>query len=805
MWPEPGEALSRTIECEAALEDLYAVALNQWVAMTEPFVLTATATPPDPDAVAETEGGWNQLATLLILAGLSSLWALSVIEGMDGIGIPIPDLPDIELNTDIDIRVLNAITNSSDVKLPELVEAIQRVEGDPYLREARDQYVELATPTVMATPALMRERVAAAVAEATPAPGTSNAPAPSIEVVVERQREAVAAVLTPGSQATRTVARMQGYTAASVQNSAVVTAAHRSEDAATLEKTWVATLDGKTRHTHFAADGQRVALGDKFTVGTALLDFPADPGGPAAEVKNCRCRVGILDRDEPLPDEVDRHTERLNGRDSVQVNRKGSQQDEIDRREREGTVRARDDENGIGRTASGGWSAPSEQEYAMRDFYTFTDQPVAFVGIESSDGRMLAADIELTVRQTPLPVMYCEQSSGGHFDAWTVGVTEGARLDGDRIVASGYMLDDEHAAKAFDHASRKVSRPSVDLAATEWMLTVDGKEITEDDWWDLPADAHVVQTVTKAELIGFTLVATPAFGETMLEFNATKETRDASLVASAAESFRPRVYSAGLFRRSPDQFLTEPTELQMDPETGRIFGHIACFGACHRSIQAQCVMAPKSPSQYAQFHTSPAVRLDDGTRMAVGRLTVGTGHAPDQVSGPVAMAHYDNTGSCFALVRAYETPIGIEVSGVAAPWATAEQIEMGLAAPLSGDWRNFGQGLDLIAALAVNTPGFAVRGREDADGKPAALVASLAPMPTGRKGRSGHAMSAVDIEEVVNLAVSRALSAQAVVRERENAMVDLFAQVDELVGAPEPALTPEQEIDALLADVAGKD
>ena len=53
----------------------------------------------------------------------------------------------------------------------------------------------------------------------------------------------------------------------------------------------------------------------------------------------------------------------------------------------------------------------------------------------------------------------------------------------------------------------------------------------------------------------------------------------------------------------------------MDPETGRIFGHLACFGSCHRSIQAQCVMAPKSPSNYAQFHTSPSVRLDDGTRL----------------------------------------------------------------------------------------------------------------------------------------------------------------------------------------------
>ena len=34
------------------------------------------------------------------------------------------------------------------------------------------------------------------------------------------------------------------------------------------------------------------------------------------------------------------------------------------------------------------------------------------------------------------------------------------------------------------------------------------------------------QTITKAELIGFTMVATPAFGDTMIEFNPERETRD---------------------------------------------------------------------------------------------------------------------------------------------------------------------------------------------------------------------------------------------------------------------------------------
>ncbi|QPX62125.1 capsid maturation protease and MuF-like fusion protein [Mycobacterium phage Indlovu] len=823
MFPTRGEALDRTIEFEAALADLYAEALNTWVVQARPLVvpdlagqvingdpaLVAASTPPNPSGVDQTAGVWDQLATALILAGLSTLWSISLVEAMSALGL---ELPDIDLpegrRVQIPRAVNRAITSTSSVARADLTDAVRRVESHDRLREARDDFVAKAREVMPDAPALVRDKVAAAVRDAGPKPGES----PGVEVTITRQREAAAAVMSPGSAELRDVARYSGYQAAGVQNAAVIEAARQSEDQ--LEKVWIATIDGKTRHTHFAADGQRTPLAGTFTVGNAALRFPGDPDGPPEEVRNCRCRVGVLAPDEELPDEVDRHTERLNGRDSTARNRQGSQADEIDRRARQGTIRARDDEDGIGRTAAGGWTSPSEQEYDMADqvtttaegialassdddgeasgsetFRVFTDQPIAFVGIETSDGRMLADGIELSVRTPPLPMMWTKQTGYGHEDAFTVGVLESARVDGDTVRGSGYWLNTGEADEAFNEACHKVSRPSVDLASVEWKLTdEDGNEISEEDWWDMPLDAKVIQTITAAELIGTTMVATPAFGETMIEFEAERQSRDVAVVASAAETFRPRVYPAAHFS---DPGLTEPTLPTMDDD-GRIYGHLACFGACHRSIQSACVMAPRSPSGYSMFHTSPAVHLDDGTRVPVGRLTVGTGHAPDTLSGGPALAHYDNTGTAWALVRVGEDKHGIWFSGVAAPWATAEQIEMGMAAPLSGDWRDFGQGLDLIAALSVNTPGFAVRGRDDSQGRPVALVASLGPNPRQARGQS---LSAQAIADIVQRAVAAALT------ERDNTAEAnaLIATATAKVGPPPPPPTPEDEVAELLA------
>jgi hypothetical protein len=819
MFPERGEALNRTIEFEAALTDVYSDVLNRWAAQVTPLVLpslTASAIlPPDPGALDQNAGALDQHSSELILAVLASLWALSLVETFEGLEISLPELPD--LIPQLPREVTRPVTSTSEVSARRIREAVAVVDSDDHLRQARDDFMATQREQVESTPALVREKLASAVAGAKP-PNPEGAV--QVEVTIEEmtaaQRQEAARVLSPGSAELREVARYQGYQAAGVQNAAVIEAARFSEDDV-LDKVWIATLDGKTRDTHFAADGQRAPLGGTFSVGSAALSFPGDPTGPAREVRNCRCRVGVLAQDEEIPDEIDRHTERLNGRDSVQVNRQGTQADEIERRERKGTIRARDDEDGIGRTAAGGWVAPSEQEYDVKKtpaelaaeaaaraattmaendsspdaetFRVFTDQPIAFVGIETSDGRMLAADIDLTFRSFPIPLMWVKQTGYGHEDAYTVGVIESGRVDGDTVRGSGYLLNSAEADEACSLLEHTAVRPSVDLAQTEWRLVdEDGKEISEEDWWDMPLDAKVIQQITAAELIGTTLVATPAFGDTMIQLNAERETRDAALVAAATAEFRPRVYPATMFANPA---LTAPTPVTMDAE-GRIFGHIACFGACHRSIQSQCVLAPHSPSDYAMFHTSPAVRLDDGTSVPVGRLTVGTGHAPDSYSGAPAKAHYDNTGTCFALVRAGEDEHGIWVSGVSAPWATREQIEEGLASPLSGDWRDFGKGLDLIAALAVNTPGFAVRGRDGADGRPAALVASLGPSP--RHSAASAALSAEDIGNIVEAAVNRAYAK----RETDAELAALLSAADEKVGPPPPPKTSREVVAELL-------
>ncbi|QBI96466.1 capsid maturation protease and MuF-like fusion protein [Mycobacterium phage Donny] len=833
MFPEPGEAINRTIEAEAALADLYAEALNQWVAETAGYVLpelptlTAATLPPDPNAVVETSGRWDQLAETLILSGLVGIFALSIFEAASALDIELPsaslgasrarELPDV---------VVKSLVRTTEATVEEIERAWEIVQGDPHLKQACDDFIETQRPTVAATPSIMSAKVQSAMDHSirtAPAP-TADTPEPTVTVVIERQREAVAEVMTPGSQAVRDVSRNQGYQAAGVQNAAVITAAALSEDADELDKVWIATIDGRTRPTHFAADGQRAPLAGSFTVGGTHLAYPADPTGPAAEVKNCRCRVGILAQDEPLPSEVDRHTERLSGRDATARNRVGSQADEIERRAERGTVRARDDEDGIGRTAAGPpteehdmavgksnkfehdqvGSAPNSTlateesdggEEQSETFRTFTDSVIALLGVSTSDDRMIAKDVELSFRSFPHPLMWMKQTGsgyGGHTEAFTVGAIESARIDGDKVYGSGYLLNTPEADEAAGELSHKVTAPSVDLAQTQWKLVdEDGKEITEEEWWDLPIDAKVLQCITAAELIGTTLVAKPAFGDTSITLNAERESRDIAIVASAAEEFRPRVYPAEMFA-APG--LTEPTLPTMDPETGRIYGHLACFGACHRSIQSKCVMAPKSPSDYAHFHTSPAVRLDDGRSLPVGRLTVGTGHAPDHVNGRVAAAHYDNTGACFALVRVYETEVGIEFSGVAHPQATPEQVEMGITAPLSGDWRDFGQGLELVAALAVNTPGFAARGREDSLGRPVALVASLGPAPeTSAQGRA--ALTAEGIAEIVEAAFERATTKAARKAEADG----LLAAAASKVGAPPPEPEPVDEVEALLA------
>lgn len=147
-------------------------------------------------------------------------------------------------------------------------------------------------------------------------------------------------------------------------------------------------------------------------------------------------------------------------------------------------------------------------------------------------------------------------------------------------------------------------------------------------------------------------------------------------------------------------------------DDGRVFGHLALWQVPHTGFGGEKIYAPKSKTGYAKFREGHVI-ADDGKQIATGPLTAGTGHASVDPRNPItaaqAAAHYDNTGIAVADVVAGEDGYGIWVAGSIRPGVTDEQVEgLRRSRGLSGDWRDFGGNLELIAALAVNVTGFPV-------------------------------------------------------------------------------------------------
>jgi hypothetical protein len=208
----------------------------------------------------------------------------------------------------------------------------------------------------------------------------------------------------------------------------------------------------------------------------------------------------------------------------------------------------------------------------------------------------------------------------------------------------------------------------------------------------------------------------------------------ASSLDAVAASAAPVAPSASWFA-NPN--LPGPVPSPIVTPEGRVMVHLATHGSCHRAIQqvtGQCFTPPPSPSEYRRFMDGSLV-TSTGETIAVGRITAGTTHATLAASSQGARHHYDNTGTCVAVVVAGEDEHGIWLSGALVPEATPEQVAMLRRSPISGDWRKHGgEGLDLVAALCVNTAGWpapprgAVRTLSVDHGECYALVASGALM-----------------------------------------------------------------------------
>lgn len=193
---------------------------------------------------------------------------------------------------------------------------------------------------------------------------------------------------------------------------------------------------------------------------------------------------------------------------------------------------------------------------------------------------------------------------------------------------------------------------------------------------------------------------------------------DALVAHAAGEEWRP----AREWFDDPALSVLVPITLT---DQGRVYGHAAQWGQCHLGFTGECVTPPRE--DYHPYFMTGEVVCADGSRVAVGQITVGTGHAPLHLGATAASEHYDNTGSAVADVAIGNDRHGIWVAGALRPDADVARVQaLRAAGQLSGDWRRIGGQLRLVGLLAVNVPGYPVprlRARV-ASGEPQALVAA---------------------------------------------------------------------------------
>lgn len=713
---------------ERRIADMVATALRRYLPVAEAAVLPSLTADglgpirPDTGALSATYEQWQEILAETVLPGVEYLMAERVLKLSRDAGISIADAAD----------VLGLYRQG---RTPEQEAVVEEAYAIPTVREWMETYLEDVENKMVQTPDSVFQQIAAALDKGT-AKGEGVVPLRDrVQEVLDfngaldwpRRAELVARTETTGAF-----------------NAAGLEAARLEEKTLgiTLEKAWVCTIDGRTRDDHFAADGQRVPLDGTFMVGGAELRFPGDKQAPIEQTANCRCTMIRLEPGDPLPDESDRQTER-GPTDSVVKHRDGSRQDEIDRRARDGVTRARDEDDGSLRASAIG-------ENMKR---TWTGRLVP-IGEASGDRRIFKQGGAFAFRTFPLPLMHQKQTSGGHDESVTVGSIRTAEVREDGIYAEGVLFDTPEASEAAAMLEEGVTRPSIDWCDETWELVgadgqpVDPESLTPDNIDD------VLYQINAMTLMAATLVSKPAFDGTYVALEGTgadaetdededqrerdddpaedeererdDEEEAAALAASLLAAGGPGapVFDAEAFANPQ---LSEVTGIHATRD-GRVVGHVATWNQCHVGVGNTCVMAPRSKTGYALFHVSE-VDTTDGP-VAVGRLTVGAGHADPKAGVIPAREHYDNTASCWALGRVYEDDHGIAFAGVVHPEATTRQIMDGTSAPLSGDWRRHGGNLELVAALTVNTPGFpVVRGAADERGRDLSLVAAgVVPM-----------------------------------------------------------------------------
>ncbi len=354
-----------------------------------------------------------------------------------------------------------------------------------------------------------------------------------------------------------------------------------------------------------------------------------------------------------------------------------------------------------------------------------------------------------------LPLMFQDQTDMGHFGARLAGHLTAVTETGGTVYAEGRFYDSDTGRAARDLLlGGRAFGVSVDPGAvqatwacvaededgwcTEELITFDAYEVIGLTMTPFPAFARAAITLadTGAALAvaeadhAFTdgngdgrcdaCLAEDADGNCTQVCDLEEGEHDAGPPAEGEASVVVTAASSALLTAPPAAWfhLAEPTELgelidQGDgtwampltiTDDGQVYGHVARWGQCHTGYAGRCVQPPASASGYRDFHVGQVVTAE-GEALSVGCLTVGADHAPNYLRAAGAQDHYAHTALAWADVVATDGAFGPWVAGALRPNVTPELVRVLRASSLSGDWR----GGELVAALAVNTPGFPIR------------------------------------------------------------------------------------------------
>jgi 2'-5' RNA ligase len=349
-----------------------------------------------------------------------------------------------------------------------------------------------------------------------------------------------------------------------------------------------------------------------------------------------------------------------------------------------------------------------------------------------STGLRTFAPGSLTFRDPPFALRWQEREpeTGGHANAVHVGNVARAERQGQELWAYGPLDLDSQEGLEFARKLAGGFARWVSIGLDEQPVDV---EIILPDEVDMPMDSLVPirpkqEIYHSGRIAELTAVTVPAQAEAFIEPTEAllSELRARGVLEPAAAVAAAAVLDE---RRPPaswfaDPELREPTGIVVDDE-GRVLGHAATWQSCHIGFGDQCVTPPHE-ADHPYFLTGEVVTADGG-RVAVGQVTLGTGHAPLNLGATRAAEHYDDTGSVVADVACGNDEHGIWVAGAVRPGVEPSRVaELRASGQLSGDWRRIGGQLRLVALLAVNVPGFPVprpRARV-ASGDTQALVAA---------------------------------------------------------------------------------